>query len=287
MEVKLFYKGKVRNLYEVNDCFILQATDRISAFDVVFDQQNLPNKGSLLTKISNHWFSVFKECPNHLIKTDYTQFPPPYNVPSFKDNSVLVKKANRIDYECIVRGYLMGSGYKEYLKSQSVCGVPLPAELHLAQKLPSPIFTPTTKVDQGHDENISLEDMQADIGKDLAEQLKSISLNIYNKAHAKLLEQNILLMDTKFEFGLIDNQLCLIDELLTPDSSRFCDKKEYEEAITNKQTPPSMDKQIVRNYLETLSWNKKSPAPKLPKEIIDQTVSKYQEIYDKVIKIPV
>jgi len=282
-EKKPDYRGKVRDIYDLGDTLVLTASDRLSAFDVVFDQ-GIPERGKILTRISNHWFKVFHEIKNHIIETNVEKFPPPFS--NYKEElgerSVWVKKAQRIDFECVVRGYLLGSGYKEYTETGSVCGVKLPDGLKKSEKLPSPIFTPATKVDKGHDENVSFEYMKEKIGAELAEKLRDLSINIYTKGYKKLLEQGILLADTKLEFGLLDDEIILIDEILTPDSSRFFKADEYEKCAAEGVNPPSLDKQIVRDYLETLDWNKQPPAPKLPQEIINKTKEKYLEI-EKIV----
>jgi len=275
IDLKLFHKGKVRNVYEVENGLILCASDRISAFDVVFPN-GIPSKGKILTAISNKWFSLFSDIPNHIISTYVENFPESTKKYKdiLKDRSVYVKKCKRIDIECVVRGYIIGSGWKEYEKSNEVCGIKLPKGLKMAEKLPEPIFTPAIKNEKLHDENISFEKMKDIVGSELSEKLKDISINIYNRAYKKLFEKNIIIADTKFEFGLFNENITLIDELFTPDSSRFWPLESYKAG----ESPISYDKQYLRNYLETTTWDKTPPAPPLPENIIEKTREKYLEI---------
>lgn len=289
--IKPFYQGKVRDLYEVPgdpNSMVIVASDRVSAFDVVFDQV-FSDKGKVLTQISNHWFKLLAEkvelaIPNHIIETDINRFPEDLRqaAEDWQGRAVWVRKLRRVDFECVVRGYIVGSGWKEYQKQGSVCGVPLPDGLKQAQKLPEPIFTPATKAQTGHDENVSFDYMANEIGLDLAKMLKEKSLNIYNWAAKRLESQGILLADTKFEFGLDENGgIVLIDEVLTPDSSRFWGEEDYQTGMS----PPSYDKQILRDYLETLDWDKTPPPPTLAQEIIDRSMAQYREIEQKILNI--
>jgi len=273
-------------MYSTQESLVLIASDRISAFDVVFSQ-GLFNKGKVLTNISNHWFSLIDFIPNHIIETKLAKMPPPFNSLSseYENRTVYVHNAKRVNFECVVRGYLMGSGVSEYNKTGAICGNKLESGLTVGKKFLEPIFTPATKVDIGHDENVSFEFMVNNIGLDISNQLKNVSIRLYNWAAKKLEEQEILLLDTKFEFGFIDGKLSLIDEVLTPDSSRFCSVEEYENAMKQNQSPPSLDKQIIRNYLNTLEWNKQPPAPLIPQDILDETLKKYEWIEKKVLCI--
>ena len=275
------YKGKVRDVYDLGDQLLLSASDRVSAFDFVF-KETFINKGKILTNISNHWFSLIDQVPNHTISNKVSDFPKKYQDPRFEERTVLVHKAKRIDYECIVRGYLMGSGYKDYLKNQKICGVPLPTGLQLGSKLPNPIFTPTTKSDI-QDKPITYDELSEKIGIELASTLRDISINLFEWANKKLEKIGIILLDTKLEFGMIDNKISLIDEVFTPDSSRFCKIEEYKDALIKKQSPPSYDKQVLRDYLESISWDKKPPIPSIPNEIIEKTLAKYKEIEEKIL----
>ncbi|RAP33293.1 phosphoribosylaminoimidazolesuccinocarboxamide synthase [Candidatus Marinamargulisbacteria bacterium SCGC AG-439-L15] len=273
--LKLFKTGKVRSVYDFDDKLLIVASDRVSSFDVVLDQ-GIPHKGDVLTGISKYWFDTLK-MPHHLISTYVDDYPD--DAKKYRDvlegRSMLVKKTELIEVECVVRGYLVGSGWKDYQKTGEVCGHKLPEGLQLGQKLPEPIFTPASKAQQGeHDENISIARMEDLIGKELTEVLKNRSLGIYEQACDIAAKKGIIIADTKFEFGMIDSGILLIDEVLTPDSSRFWPADKYEVGIS----PPSFDKQIVRDYLETLDWNKKAPAPELPQEIITKTSNEYLKI---------
>lgn len=273
--IPLRHRGKVRDIYEVGDDLLIVATDRISAFDTVFPN-GVPGKGKLLTKISNKWFSLIDIVPNHLLETDSLAFPTllhPFQK-QLAERAVLVRKAKRIDFECVVRGYLAGSGWQEYQKYRSVCGEELPSGLLEAGKLPFPIFTPSTKADSGHDQNVPFSDMVKTLGKDLAEDVRRKSIQIYEKAHDLLAAKGILIADTKFEFGMVDGEVVLIDELLTPDSSRFWPQKEW----TPGKTPPGFDKQYVRDYVTLTGWNKEPPPPVLPDLVIEKTLQQYQQI---------
>ena len=272
-EFNLFKKGKVRDVYDLDDKLLIISTDRISCFDVILPTC-IPNKGAILTQLSVFWFEFTKDIiPNHLITTNVDDFPEELRKYEdvLKGRSMLVKKAEPFPFECVVRGYLSGSGWKEYAENQTVCGIKLPKGVKESEKLAEPIFTPATKAEEGHDMNVSQEYMAKEIGKDITEQLKEISIALYNKAARFAEGCGIIIADTKFEFGKIDDEIILIDEVFTPDSSRFWPKDRYEPG----KDQPSFDKQFVRDYLETLDWDKTPPAPKLPKEIIDNTTDKY------------
>lgn len=276
-DLNLIKRGKVRDVYELDQEHLLFiATDRISCFDVVLPTP-ISNKGKVLTQISAFWFDFTKNLiPNHFITTDVSKFD---QLSSCQDivsgRSMVVKKAKALPLECVVRGYLAGSGWKEYQNSLSVCGIKLPAGLKQSDKLPEYIFTPATKADQGHDENIDFESACKVVGRGLAEKMRDISIELYTKASDYALSKGIILADTKFEFGLIDDELVLIDEIFTPDSSRFWPKDQYQ---TGK-SQPSFDKQFVRDYLETLDWDKTYPGPELPADIVSKTEEKYKEAY--------
>ncbi|MFC1770593.1 phosphoribosylaminoimidazolesuccinocarboxamide synthase [Candidatus Margulisiibacteriota bacterium] len=276
-ELKLFKKGKVRNVYDLGENLLIVASDRISAFDHILPN-GIPHKGAVLTGISDFWFSKTKDIiDNHLISTDVANFP--QETLQYKDilkgRSMFVKKTELIEIECVVRGYLAGSGWKEYQKDRSVCGISLPAGLQLASPLPEPIFTPATKAAEGdHDENITIQRMKDIIGTELSDLLIEKSLAIYQRGTGIAEDKGIILADTKFEFGIIDNQVILIDEVLTPDSSRFWPKSEYQVGIS----PPSFDKQIIRDYLENTGWDKNSPPPQLSSEIIQKAAARYNEL---------
>lgn len=278
--MKVAYKGKVRDVYDLGEYLILSSTDRISAFDFVFNEP-VPDKGKILNSISNLWFDFFSEIPNHIVETDYTKFPGEYNSrEELKERSVLVKKCKRIDYECVVRGYLSGSAYKEFKNTGRIAGVEVGRKYSESEKLSEPLFTPAVKNDSGHDENISEEELKNRIGLELFEQLKTYSLEIYTKARDKVKKQGLILCDTKFEFGFHEEKVILIDELLTPDSSRYWDINTYSIGTS----PPSYDKQILRNYLEKIEWNKNPPVPKLPDSIIKELLTKYKELQEKITK---
>jgi len=278
-ELKLFKKGKVRDVYQLDDNLLIVATDRISCFDVVLDTP-IPDKGKILTRISLFWFSFLKDIvANHLISSDFNDLPS--NLSKYKDiladRFMIVKKSDVIPFECVVRGYLSGSGWKEYSKSGTVCGLKLPKGLGESQKLEKPLFTPSTKAEIGHDENVSFQYMKDKVGSRLAEKVKSISLDIYKKAVDYAQGKGVIIADTKFEFGIYNGQVILVDEVLTPDSSRFWPKDDF--AVGRAQV--SFDKQFVRDYLESTDWNKQPPAPKLPADIVDKTKQKYEEISEK------
>ena len=268
-------RGKVRDVYDLGDRYLFVATDRISAFDVVLSP-GIPDKGSILTQISNFWFDRFPAIENHLLVTNFDEFPDDIRQhEELRGRSVLVKKCQVIPVECVARGYLVGSGLKEYKETGSVCGIKLEPGLQTASKLPSPIFTPATKEDTGHDINISFERMAEIVGLDLATQLRDMTLSLYAEAAEFALTRGIIIADTKFEFGLMDGRVIWIDEVLTPDSSRFWPADQY--AVG--KNPPSFDKQFVRDWLETTDWDKNPPAPELPEDVVLKTREKYLEAY--------
>ena len=269
----IWHRGKVRDTYEINNNQLLMiSTDRISSFDVVLNDA-IPGKGIILTEMSKFWFSKLSDVVNN----HFDRNPTTNDLKGISEDElsrgIIANKAKRIDIECVVRGYLAGSGLKEYQLNQTVCGIKLPSGLVESSKLNEPIFTPSTKAEVGHDENITFEQMCDLVGADLSEKLKEISLNLYNMASEYALTKNIIIADTKFEFGFINNEITLIDEVLTPDSSRFWDVNDY----TPGKSQDSYDKQIVRDWLETTDWNKEPPSPNLPKEIIDKTYIRYKE----------
>ncbi|MFC1751849.1 phosphoribosylaminoimidazolesuccinocarboxamide synthase [Thermoproteota archaeon] len=279
--LKLFKKGKVRSLFDLGETLLIVASDRVSAFDYILPD-GIPGKGAVLTTVSEFWFNYTKECvANHLISTNIGDFPT--EVQAYADvlegRSMLVKKTQLIEVECVVRGYLAGSGWKEYQRSGTVCGEALPKGLQLASKLPHNIFTPATKAAEGHDENISFQQMCDLIGTELSEKIKMISFKLYEKGREYAESKGIILADTKFEFGLLSGELILIDELMTPDSSRFWGGQDYMPGIS----PPSFDKQIIRDYLENSGWNKQPPVPHLPKDIIAKASAKYKEVQDLLV----
>jgi phosphoribosylaminoimidazole-succinocarboxamide synthase len=271
-------RGKVRDVYDLGDQLLIVATDRISAFDCVMPN-GIPGKGKILTALSLSWFEKFKDqFPNHLIATVVTDYPPALweFAPQIAGRSMLVKKADVIPIECVARGYLAGSGWKEYLASQTVCGIPLPQGLTQCQQLPTPIFTPATKEESGHDINIGFAETSRRIGVETATILRERTLGLYRLAAQHALERGVIIADTKFEFGqLPDGQIILIDEVLTPDSSRFWPAEKYEPGRDQE----SFDKQFVRNYLESLDWNKTPPAPALPPDVVEGTRRRYLQAY--------
>ena len=275
-------RGKVRDLYDLGEQLLIISTDRISAFDVVLPN-GIPYKGQILTGLSEFWFDYTRSIvDNHIITTDVSQYPDVLQADAevLKGRSMLVRKANRIDIECVVRGYIAGSAWSEYKADGTVCGEKLPAGLTESERLPELIFTPATKAEQGeHDENISIAEMEAEIGKALSEKIIQTSFALFEAASEHAEKSGIILCDTKFEFGQIDGQLILIDEVFTPDSSRFWPKAEYKPG----SSPPSFDKQYVRDYLSDVGWNKEPPAPELPAEVISQTSEKYLEAYRLIV----
>ncbi len=285
MELKLLHKGKVRDLYSAGEKYLLiVSSDRISAFDFILPTP-VPGKGALLNKISSFWFDRTRHIiKNHMVSADIDEIRRQVSAPAgfdwdyMRGRAILVHRAKRVDFECVVRGYITGSGWKEYLKQGSVCGLKLPPGLKEAARLPEPIFTPTTKADQGHDENVSFETMAGALPAGLAEKIRAVSLALYNFAAEHLERRGILLADTKFEFGLFDGELILIDEALTPDSSRFWDAAKYKVGTS----PESYDKQYVRNWLEGFGWDKVSAPPELPEEVVRGTLKKYEEALQKI-----
>ncbi|MEI8218007.1 MAG: phosphoribosylaminoimidazolesuccinocarboxamide synthase [Elusimicrobiota bacterium] len=280
IDFPLFHSGKVRDVYDLDQQLLLVASDRISAFDHILPTL-IPDKGKVLHKLSMFWFDYLQGVvPNHLITGDFEQFPAALKkFPYLANRSMIVKKARRVDVECIVRGYLAGSGWKEYGKTGTVCGILLPAGLMESSELPSPIFTPTTKEEGGkHDENITFDEMCQRVGADIASKIRDISLALYIKASVYAESRGIILADTKFEFGMYDEKLILIDEIFTPDSSRFWEQELYKPGIAQD----SLDKQFVRDYLESIAWNKQPPVPSLPEKVVMRTREKYIEAYTKL-----
>lgn len=275
--VRLQHRGKVRDNYVVGDHLLMVATDRLSAFDCVLPT-GIPAKGQVLTQLSIFWFDFLKDIvPTHFVTADVSEYPAllhPYR-DQLEGRSMLAKRARMIEIECVARGYLAGSGWKDYQRTGAICGVSLPSDLRQSSKLPYPIFSPATKAQSGHDENITFADAAAEIGWPLAERLRDLTLAIYSKASAYAETRGIILADTKFEFGFVDDQLVLADEVLTPDSSRFWPKESYRPGGPQ----PSYDKQYVRDYLETLDWDKRPPAPPLPADVAARTSEKYREAY--------
>jgi len=270
-------KGKVRDIYDLGDQLLIVATDRLSAFDVVLPT-GIEDKGKVLTKLSLFWFRQMEDIvPNHIIETDVDRYPATLRryADALRDRSMLVKKAKVLPVECVVRGYLAGSGWGEYRESGTVCGIRLPEGLKESSKLEKPVFTPSTKADEGHDLNISFEEAVKTIGEDYARRVRDISLAIYEKARAIGEKRGIIVADTKFEFGVIEGNVLLIDEVLTPDSSRFWSLKDYAPG----KSQDSYDKQIVRDYLNALDWPKTYPGPELPPEVAKKTSERYKEIY--------
>jgi len=273
--VKLHGRGKVRDIYDLGEHFLIVATDRLSAFDVVLPTP-IPDKGKVLNQMSAFWFEHFKGfVPNHLVSTSVRDYP--NNVQAFRDQlegrSMLVKKAKVFPIECVARGFLTGSGLKDYNKTGQVCGIALPAGLHDSDRLPEPIFTPSTKAVTGHDENISEDQAAGIIGPENIQRLKDLTLSLYSRGLEYALTRGIIICDTKFEFGTIDGRITIVDEMLTPDSSRFWPADQY----TPGKPQPSFDKQFVRDYLEKIGWNKQPPAPELPQDIVEATSAKYVE----------
>ena len=277
LSLPLLHQGKVRDIYDIDSQYMLiVATDRLSAFDVIFEQP-IASKGKILTEIANFWFDKTKHIvQNHLTKIKLEEVLTAKEAETLSGRAIVVKKLKPLPVEAVVRGYLIGSGWKEYQESQSVCGIALPDNLRLAEQLKKPIFTPSSKAAVGeHDANISFEEVEGLIGTDLAKEMKEVSLEIYKFASKLAIEKGIIIADTKFEFGLDSNdQLTLMDEVLTPDSSRFWSLSDYAPGVS----PKSFDKQIIRDYLETLDWNKAPPAPEIPQKIMRQAANKYMDI---------
>lgn len=279
-DLNLYARGKVRDLYALDGQLLFVATDRISAFDYVLGT-GIPEKGRVLTQLSLFWFEFLKNIvQNHLITANVDEYPAPLrkHADALRGRSMLVKKAEMIDIECVARGYLSGSGWKEYQKTGAVCGIKLPAGLKESDKLPEPIFTPATKAVTGHDENISFEEVVKHTGRELAEQLRDLTLKIYSTASDYAAGKGIIIADTKFEFGRTADGIILADEVLTPDSSRFWPADKYQPGHTQE----SFDKQFVRDYLEEIKWNKQPPAPSLPDEVARKTSEKYIQAYKTV-----
>ncbi len=275
-------RGKVRDIYDFGDRLLFIATDRISAFDWVLPN-GIPDKGRVLTQMSRMWFERLP-VENHVLSLDLKDLPLPQgvDVQPLAGRSMVVKKTEVVPIECVVRGYLAGSGWKEYRQNQTVCGIKLPGGLQESSKLPEPIFTPATKAESGHDINIPFEEMAQRVGGELAERLRTLSLDIYNQAAEHAQTRGIILADTKFEFGRLGKEILLIDEVLTPDSSRFWPAEDYEPGRGQK----SFDKQFVRDWLETTGWDKNSPPPRMPEHIITQTRAKYVEAYELLAQQP-
>lgn len=278
--VQKTYSGKVRDIYTIDDeHYLIVSTDRVSAFDYVFPN-GIPGKGRILNRISNLWFKHIDFIKNHLVEDNFANFPKPFcDYPELlKDRSVIVRKTRRVDFECVARGYLIGTGWKDYQKTGAVCGITLPTGLRMAEKLATPLFTPATKEDAGHDINVSVSVIRQSLGDAAAEQLSSMTLRIYEFARDLLDASGIILADTKFEFGFLGNEIILIDEALTPDSSRFWDKSKYQVG----SSPVSFDKQFIRDYLDTTPWDKNSPPQPLPEDIVRKTADKYGEILGRI-----
>lgn len=282
-DLKLLRRGKVRDIYDLDNTLLIISTDRVSAFDVVLPN-GIPEKGKVLTAMSVYWFKIMTDIiPNHLITSEINNFPEKIKQyrAIIEGRSMLVKKAKPLPVECIVRGYLSGSGWKEYMENCSVCGIPLQAGLLEGSELPEPIFTPSTKAETGHDENITFEKMSELLGAQLAEKVRVKSLAIYNRAKELARKKGIIIADTKFEFGLDENNgLLLIDEILTPDSSRFWPATDYK---PGQMKDVSLDKQFIRNYLNSINWDKKLPAPVLPENIVAKTTERYKEALKRFI----
>ncbi len=275
-ELKLFKRGKVRDIYDLGDELLIIATDRISCFDFILPTL-IPDKGRILTKISLFWFSFLKDIvENHLISASTEDLPP--ELENYKEELngrfMIIKKCEVVPFECVVRGYISGSGWEEYKTKNNVCGIELPLNLKQSDKLDQPLFTPATKAESGHDENVSFDYMKKEIGEDLANKIREISVAIYNKAAQYAREKGVIIADTKFEFGMCGNKLILVDEVLTPDSSRFWPESEYEAG----RPQMSFDKQFVRDYLEASGWDKTPPAPVLPAEVVRKTQEKYKQV---------
>lgn len=284
IDLPLVGRGKVRDIYDLGEQLLFVATDRISAFDCILGS-GIPGKGKVLTQISLFWFEHLRNLvPNHVVTADVDQFPPalhPY-LEELNGRTMIVKKAEMVPIECVARGYLSGSGWKEYKASGTVCGVKLPPGLKESDRLPEPIFTPATKAESGHDENVSFEHVAAKVGDRLATRLRELTLAIYGQASSYAQERGLILADTKFEFGFIGSELVLADEVLTPDSSRYWPADRYAPGGPQQ----SFDKQFVRDYLETLDWNKQPPAPSLPNEIVEKTKQKYLEAFERLTGHP-
>jgi phosphoribosylaminoimidazole-succinocarboxamide synthase len=282
--IPLLFRGKVRDIYDLGNALLLVATDRISAFDAILPTP-IPDKGTVLTQLSAFWFrKTAGIAPNHFVSTDVSAYPPPLSdqAADLAGRSMLVRKARRLDVECVVRGYLAGSAWVEYQRTRSVCGIHLPDGLSQSSRLERPIFTPATKAATGHDENISTDQMAAIVGAELTNRIATIASAIYTAAHEYALSRGLILADTKLEFGLIGDDLIVIDELLTPDSSRYWDAERYDVG----RSQPSFDKQFVRDWLETTGWDKASEPPALPLDVVERTSEKYREAYRRLVGEP-
>lgn len=275
--------GKVREIFDLGDHLLLVASDRISAFDCILPNA-IPRKGEVLTRLSAFWFGRFDFLPNQIVATEFEKFPEilqPFEA-ALRGRSMLVRKAQPLPVECVVRGYLAGSGWKEYQNTRSICGIALPDGLEQAGRLPHTLFTPSTKAASGHDENISWEQCCTLLGESVARTVRDYAVRLYEEGRAYAAQKGIVIADTKFEFGLLDGEILLIDECLTPDSSRFWPEAEYRVGCS----PPSFDKQFVRDYLETLTWDKTPPAPALPPDVVAATSRKYQEAFERLTGAP-
>src|SRR5438132_5192394 len=277
--IKKLRSGKVREVFDLGDTLLFVVSDRLSAFDVILPDP-IPHKGAVLNQISAFWFKRFQKVDNHFVTADFDEFP--NELRKFREQlagrSMIVRKTTPLTVECVVRGYLAGSGWKEYQQSQSVCGIKLPPGLQLASPLPEPIFTPSTKAEEGHDENIDMKECRRLLGHETANRVADLRLQIYSEGRDYARERGIIVADTKFEFGTLDGKMLWIDECLTPDSSRFWPADQYRTG----SSPPSFDKQFVRDYLETLDWDKTPPAPHLPREIVEKTSRKYLEAFGRL-----
>jgi len=270
--------GKVRDIFDLGDKLLIVSTDRISAYDVILPNP-LPGKGILLTQITLGWYEHFADINTHFITAELSEFPAPFNdKEALAGRSMLVTKADRFDAECVVRGYITGSGWKDYGRTGAVCGITLPEGLVESQELPEPIFTPATKADEGHDENISFEEMTKIIDREDAEALRDLSIQLYSRGRDYARERGIILADTKFEFGRIDGEIALIDEMLTPDSSRFWPADEYEPGRGQN----SFDKQFIRDYLDEIGWDHNPPGPELSADVVERSLARYREAHDRL-----
>jgi phosphoribosylaminoimidazole-succinocarboxamide synthase len=274
--------GKVRELFAAGDDVLIVATDRISAFDCILPQ-GIPEKGRVLTELSAFWFRYFSDVPSHFLSVDPRQFPDPFKEFSelLAGRSMLVKQAEPLPVECVVRGYLAGSAWKEYQEKGTVAGVSQPSGLQLASAFPQPVFTPASKADSGHDENLTWEQFEQSVGPNRAVRLKELSISLYRRGTQHAQRRGIIIADTKFEFGIRNGQILLIDECLTPDSSRFWPASSYQPGVN----PPSYDKQFVRDYLESIEWDKRDPAPMLPLEVVEKTAHKYREALENLTRL--
>jgi len=272
-------RGKVRDVYDLGDSLLIVSTDRVSAFDVVLSP-GIPDKGKILNQLSNFWFGEFPDVENHLIETDAGRFPPALGAHRelLAGRAVVVKKCAVVPFECVARGYLAGSGYKDYVRTGSVCGIPLPPGLREADRLPEPIFTPATKAETGHDENVSFEVLSNALGRERAAELRDRTLSLFTRVRAACEAKGILLADSKIEFGELDGRLVWIDEAFTPDSSRFWPAESYRPG----SSPASLDKQFIRDWLEASGWNKTPPAPTLPPDVVEGTRERYFSAFRKI-----